>query len=170
MNLNLFSEFFEISESSPSGLIWIKDYFANSGARFGFKGRIAGRQYDKGYWRIGFKSQRYEVHRIVYLLANKSIDENLEVDHIDGDPSNNRVINLRLVSKIENLSNRRQKSMTGVTGVYINKRRNSICSHWQDSGVTKCSKSFNVEELGLDEAIKRAKSVRNEEIAKLQQK
>ena len=43
----------------------------------------------------------------------------LLVDHIDGNPSNNNVKNLRLVTHVENATNRRQTSAckTGVTGV-----------------------------------------------------
>lgn len=161
MDYKLFAEYFAIDPSSPSGLSWIKDYFTKRGAQFGFSNKPAGRMYDKGYWRIGFKGSRYEIHRIIYLLANGSIDDQLEVDHIDGNPSNNNLCNLRLVSKLENLANRKQKSSTGVTGVYFNRRKTSVCSHWQEEGVTKFSKTFNISVYGLDEAIELAKSVRD---------
>lgn len=156
MILQDFIDYFAISSESPSGLIWISDYFANSGAQFGFKGKTAGRQYDKGYWRIGFKGRRYEIHRIVYLLANGSIDDSLEIDHIDHNPANNLLENLRLVSKIDNLSNRLSKASTGVTGVYMNKRRNSVCSHWQVNGLTKFSKTYRIDEYGFEEAVRLA--------------
>ena len=54
-----------------------------------------------------------------------------EVDHIDGDGLNNRRINLRVVTKSQNLQNRRpnRKSASGVKGVTWHKR----LGKWQAS-------------------------------------
>ena len=47
----------------------------------------------------------YQVHRLVWETFNGPIPEWLEIDHIDGDPSNNNLSNLRAVSHITNMFN-----------------------------------------------------------------
>lgn len=58
--------------------------------------------------REGPKKGRQFVHRIMakYFLNNgKDLDENLQVDHINADPSDNRVENLKICTGKENLAN-----------------------------------------------------------------
>jgi hypothetical protein len=43
------------------------------------------------------------VHRLVYLTFVGRIPENLEVDHINGDCTDNRLVNLRLLTRLENV-------------------------------------------------------------------
>ena len=47
------------------------------------------------------------------------------IDHINGDPADNRIINLRAVSNVENGRNskRSKANKTGVTGVFLDRRR-----------------------------------------------
>lgn len=47
---------------------------------------------------------RVYVHRLVWETFMGDIPEQLEVDHIDKDPSNNNINNLRLLEKGENIS------------------------------------------------------------------
>lgn len=58
----------------------------------------------KGYLRVGLHDGRrrsFYVHRLVYMAF---VDPNLvrDIDHIDGDPGNNRLSNLRVSSPAEN--------------------------------------------------------------------
>ena len=55
------------------------------------------------------------MHRLVFGLSNK-----LQVDHIDGNPTNNRIENLREASKKENRWNCKpnKDTISGVKGVY----------------------------------------------------
>lgn len=70
-----------------------------------------------GYHYLDFKffGERYSVlvHRIVYLAKYKHILWGLEIDHIDRDTSNNKISNLRAVSRCENLKNRRLDAYHG---------------------------------------------------------
>ena len=64
----------------------------------------------KDYMRVGLKvngkrKQEY-VHRIVAEAFIGKVGNIMEIDHIDRDPMNNHVSNLRIVSKQENLENR----------------------------------------------------------------
>ena len=59
-----------------------------------------------GYLRVRFKGQKLPQHRIIYSLHTKQdIPVNRVIDHLDGDPSNNSVNNLRLVTTRENCQN-----------------------------------------------------------------
>ena len=61
-----------------------------------------------GYKRIqGPKhSKHHYVHRLVYSAWGKEpLDQNLIIDHIDANPSNNNISNLRQVSQKQNIQN-----------------------------------------------------------------
>ena len=49
--------------------------------------------------------RKFYLHRLVYMAFNGSIGNKLEVDHRDGDRSNNRLDNLKAVSHKENCAN-----------------------------------------------------------------
>lgn len=64
------------------------------------------RQYPRGdYLCVHIRGKRYVVHRIVALKFIPNPEHKTEVDHIDGDPKNNRVENLRWVTRQENEMN-----------------------------------------------------------------
>ena len=44
-------------------------------------------------------------HRVVWILTHGEIQEGMVIDHINRDPSDNRIENLRCVSQAVNLSN-----------------------------------------------------------------
>jgi len=74
---------------------------------------------------IRINKKNYIAHRIVWLLAYESypIDD---IDHIDNNPNNNRLSNLRLASKSENQWNTRKhkNNTSGFKGVYFDRRSN----------------------------------------------
>jgi hypothetical protein len=104
-------------ESSPSSLRIKRDFKNGGGSKLA--GTVIGNKDSQGYFRFNFLGKSYKVHRIVWQLHFGDIPSGLLVDHIDGNPSNNNVKNLRLVTHVENATNRRQTSAckTGVTGV-----------------------------------------------------
>ena len=63
---------------------------------------------------------RIPVSHVVWMLAHKDkpIGDNL-VDHIDGNPLNNKVSNLRLVNNSESLTNRRCATKSGYKNVVV---------------------------------------------------
>lgn len=75
---------------------------------------------DTAYVVLCVDRKRHYGHRIAWLLAVGPIPPGMVIDHIDGDGTNNRLTNLRAVSKSANQRNRRRPhngSVTGVAGV-----------------------------------------------------
>jgi hypothetical protein len=61
-------------------------------------------------------------HRIVYILAHGPIPVGMEIDHINGNPIDNRLENLRVVSKRQNAQNRHFHRTGRLFGTYFKKR------------------------------------------------
>ena len=88
-----------------------------------FSGKGAGAVTGSGYLRaettIGGRRYFQYNHRIALYLSGIVIPSGLCVDHIDGDPSNNRLDNLRVVTHQNNAKNQKTPSnnTSGVIGV-----------------------------------------------------
>lgn len=82
-------------------------------------------QSKKTYRKLVFKNsdigkvQLYQ-HRLAWLLYHGTIDESLHIDHINGDTTDNRISNLRLVTRHQNLQNAKLRvdNTSGHVGVY----------------------------------------------------
>jgi hypothetical protein len=82
-------------------------------------GTVTGRLDTKGYVRIRLLGYELKAHRLAWLLTYGAWPT-AEIDHINGCPSDNRIINIRDVSVAENGWNRKEamkNSRTGVLGV-----------------------------------------------------
>lgn len=77
----------------------------------------AGR-FARGYRQVRFQSHFYYVHRIVWVLHKGKSAPGL-IDHINCDPSDNRIENLRACSSHENAINKRRlsRNSSGFKGV-----------------------------------------------------
>lgn len=75
-------------------------------------GEPIGGQDKDGYWTVNFQRKSYKVHRVILSLHGFDLTGKL-VDHIDGNPSNNEISNLRVVEPQGNVRNsRKPKSNT----------------------------------------------------------
>lgn len=74
---------------------------------------------DGRYRSFVFKHRRYYVHRVAWEIIHGPIADGMCIDHIDGDGLNNKLSNLRIVTRSENQRNRRtnKNSRAGVPGV-----------------------------------------------------
>lgn len=75
---------------------------------------------------IGYKGRDLYAHRIVWEMNRGPIPEGFVIDHINGNPLDNRMCNLRLASREQNYHNQRRgmKNTSGIKGVHFDKARN----------------------------------------------
>lgn len=75
-----------------------------------------------GYRRVSLDGVRHWEHRLIWVFHNGDIGK-AEIDHIDGDRTNNKIENLRLSDRSTNLQNQSatRKSRSGLLGVSWNK-------------------------------------------------
>lgn len=87
-------------------------------------GKVAGWRNALGYWTINVDGKPQLAHRMAWLWMTGEMPAD-EVDHINGDRSDNRFANLRSVTKVENCHNQslHHANKTGVSGVMWDKRR-----------------------------------------------
>jgi len=75
-------------------------------------GNLAGcRKGIKDYTQVEFMNKRYYIHRLIWIYHNGSIPHLMEIDHIDKDKTNNRIENLRLVTRNYNCLNNSAKNI-----------------------------------------------------------
>lgn len=85
-------------------------------------GKLANAKDRLGYVCLKINGKMYKAHRLAWAFVHGEFtDQN--IDHINGNPSDNRISNLRLVSHSVNLQNQRKArsdSSTGLLGVSPN--------------------------------------------------
>ena len=104
---------FYYDPESPSGLRWIKDRGKMKfGDIAGSKSYNDKKQTKPKCWDVRYGNCLYKAHRIVWVILNGSIDDDLVINHIDNNPHNNKADNLELVTQDVNI--RRCSAHTGV--------------------------------------------------------
>ena len=100
--LELVEQYLKLDPTSPSGLRWIKRPSPAVD-----KGDVAGYlNQESGRWMVKFKSKLYLAYRIVFYLKYKKDPGKHQIDHINGDSSNNCIENLRLATPQQNCAAR----------------------------------------------------------------
>lgn len=79
-------------------------------------GMIAGYSSKSGYVEIRINYILYRSHQLAWIYENGQIDEGKEIDHMNGDKSDNRIVNLRMVTRRTNMENRVKASAKNSTG------------------------------------------------------
>ncbi len=78
-----------------------------------------GTKTNKGYLVVGIKGKMYQVHRLVLFAFKGLPPDNKVCDHIDRNPLNNNIENLRWVTQQENTLNRKVWGRSNLKGVSI---------------------------------------------------
>ena len=135
---------FKISDSSPSGLLWV------TGKNTGLP---AGGIRNGQYWYVKHKKEHWACHRIIWALWSKTDPGILQIDHIDQNKQNNKIENLRLATPASNCHNRqlncsiKQKKTSKYKGVYWHKPRNKWRARIVVNGKPKELGRFEQEEM-----------------------
>ena len=109
-------------------------------------------QIRNGYHRVGLINEKryfFSVHRLVYQHFGKDWNPELTVDHIDGNPLNNHISNLRMATSQQQMYNMIRKNKYG-KGIRITKT-NRYVAQIQINGKNT--------HLGTFETIEEAKEV-----------
>ena len=120
--LELLNHLFEISDQSPSGLIW-----KNPRSKSVKKGFPAGRINSSGYYHVGIrtdKDRNYKAHRIIYYMQTGEDPGNFCIDH-KSSKSNN--LDVRKATPSQNAAystKRKTKTTSKYKGVSKRKGRN----------------------------------------------
>ena len=170
-NLN-WSEYFQLDDTSPSGLVRIKSKWGNTIEKCYVGTRNLSKNGDNSFWALGFKGKMYLVHRIIWVMTYGSIDSSLVIDHLDGNPFNNKIENLSLKTQKDNLRNRKQgvSNKTGVTGVKLMTDGDGYWyyeANWYDHTGFQKSKCFSLLKFGDAAAKNLAIAYREKQIAQL---
>jgi len=93
-----------------------------------YAGALAGRVTNKGYVQIQIGLKRFLAHRLAWLTSTGAWPGD-QLDHINRDRVDNRIVNLRIASAQQNVANTpaRCTSKSGVKGV----RRRRDCNRYQ---------------------------------------
>jgi hypothetical protein len=104
-------------DSDSGHFVWVRAYRKPS-----FTGRDATHQTTNGYLYIRIGGRQFSASRLAYSLVVGPVPDDLEIDHINRDRKDNRISNLRLVTRSGNMENREfRPNRCGATGVSLHK-------------------------------------------------
>lgn len=103
-------------------LFWLTSY------KHFHAGRIAGLDVGRGYLGIKISRRMCLAHRVAWAIYHGDWPEH-QIDHINGDPSDNRISNLRHSTQSQNMGNRKisKNNRSGYKGV----RKRTDCDRWE---------------------------------------
>jgi hypothetical protein len=95
------------------------------------KGAVAGYiNKSSGYWQVGIGSKRYQLSRLIWTYHNGDIPEKMEIDHITRDHLDNRIENLRIVTRAQNEWNKERKGYHFYAGKWrVRMQVNGVLTH-----------------------------------------
>ena len=148
LTLQEFYDLFYLSPDSPSGLRWKKTVCSTAVAD-----SVAGSFSETvpfPLWRTKFNRVGMIVSRILWFMHYKEVPD--VIDHKDGDPKNNQIVNLRNVRVKVNCENRKVINDTGHAGVYLIRGGMSWRCQGTKANGERWAKCFGVKKYGFDGA------------------
>lgn len=121
-------------------------------------GDVAGTRMKNGYRKIGIDGREYLCHRLAWLVTSGSWPAH-QIDHINGDPGDNRLENLRPATNAENHQNLglRKTNTSGHVGVTWFADRGKWVAQIHVAGKHKCLGYFD-DKLDASTAYRKAKA------------
>ena len=109
------------------------------------------------------KKCNFKAHRVCYELCKGEIPDGFHIDHIDGNPANNLISNLRAVLPEVNGRNQKlnSRNKSGVIGVSYHEKENAYKAHWKDENGKSKGRSFSCNVYGKELAFTMACDCRN---------
>lgn len=107
-------------------------------------GQLAGDKDGRGYRRVMLVKTHYKMHILIWIMHFGEIPDGLIVDHIDQNISNNRIENLRILTKSQNNLNSDKR-----TGITFDKSRNKWRAQTSVNNRTVMLGRFDTEEEAL---------------------
>lgn len=110
-----------LSYDSETGILrWKQDRLSGANHRIcrAKAGDVAGSISVEGYATVSIDNKNYRAHRVIWLIAF-GVWPDAEIDHANGNPSDNRLANLRLCTPHQNRANMkvRRTNVSGLKGV-----------------------------------------------------
>lgn len=131
--------------------------FRDARSRKSWNARLAGKEaftssMSAGYRQGHIHNKHFLAHRLIFKMLHDIDAEN--IDHIDGDRTNNRPENLRAASRLENQRNQKKRwdNASGITGVCWDAQRSKWLAYIRVKGIAKM--------LGRFESIEAATRIR----------
>lgn len=165
------SKYFQLDENSPSGLLRLKNKNGVDIEPYSVGTKLFLKNSKASTWSLSFKSKDYVVHRIIWVLTYRSIDPELVIDHLDGNPFNNKIENLSLKTTAGNSRNKRKQvdNKTGITGISLTNKKGNYYyqAFWCELDGKPMSKCFSIKKLGEVEAKFKAIECREQQLQRL---
>lgn len=119
--------------------------------------------------RVSINKIHFRVHRVIWEMFNGPIPKGYVIDHLDGNPHNNKISNLACKTQRQNAQNRSKQSnnTSGITGVRRVQPKSSDGWYWKATvkvNNKEKSKSFSVAKYGENNARELAQKWREEQI------
>lgn len=156
-NIN-WNDLFYYDETSPSGLR------NKTGRRKAKINEPSGWLSPAGYYMIEYKNVTYRCHRIIFEMLVRPLDENEQIDHINGVKSDNRLSNLRVVTASLNGKNRAKRSnnTSGTTGIYFLSGKDRWVAKWKTIDGKQKHKYFKSKEGAAEYRTRMIESLNKE--------
>lgn len=153
--MSKYNEFYVYDPKSPTGLI-----SKSSGKAAGtFRYRKDG---SKKQVQLHCKQLKEypAAHRVIWEIVNGPIPKGMVIDHSDGDPFNNTLSNLRVVTQAVNTRNKKLyvTNTSGTAGVCVirpnkNYPQGAFESQYYTADKKRVHKTFNIATFGEEEAL-----------------
>ena len=123
-------------------------------------GSLAGCKDRNGYWVVRIDRRNFLAHRLAWQLHHSESPPRY-IDHINGNPSDFRMENLRPATASQNLANSRKQANTksGIKGVNPVSKCNSWCAQIVHQGRRHWIGSFRTKEAAGEAYLAKAKEL-----------